>query len=233
MTDENITEVPFGSFMQAGDKVFETPGSADLQNQQSESILFGSPPPQETSIGQTPGFGPFGGSLSTNTQDQQSKYKIFDLFWLINPKFYEQKQPIQSEAHVAIISYNVDFGNLRLTYYHLTKDSIIKNLIFYENLKRLVSGTIYPAAAFNICNSTPLSMTCMEQLFKQTGESWQQERPVCTAEKQNNALRFTISDPKYGKYFYDFTNSQFKAFLYACNFVYTEGFRLMGQKKLI
>jgi hypothetical protein len=231
------TDAPFGSFMQSGDKVlFDSPQAVvdDSSSAYKEADPYANANPFNSGENATPtGFPPFNIQNSNNQTEQTAKYKIFDLFWLINPKFYSQQQPIQSEAHVVIMSYNVDFGNLRISFFQLTKDSIQGNLIYFENLKRLVTGTVYPASAFNICNSPTLSMTCLEQLFKQIqGATWQQERPKCVVEKSAEIIRFTINDPKYGNYFYDFKGWQYKAFLYACNFIYTEGFRLFGQKQL-
>jgi hypothetical protein len=85
----------------------------------------------------------------------------------------------------------------------------------------------------NICNSSRLSTTCLEQLFRQIpGANWQQERPVCTIEKNEEKLRFTVKDPKNGTYVYDFISWQREAFLYTCKFAYTKGFELTAQQHL-
>ena len=165
-------------------------------------------------------------------QTTPAKYRIVDMFWLINPKFYAKQQPIQSEAHFVILSFNLDFGNMRIAFFNLTNNSIQNNIIYLENLKRLVTGTMYPATAFNVFNSARLSITCLEQLFRQIpGANWQQERPVCTVEKDETKIRFAIKDPKNGNYFYDFTGWQREAFLHACNFSFTKGFEISAQSK--
>jgi len=178
---------------------------------------------------------PFGGpTLPGSDQTQQTtKYAISDFFWLINPKFYVKENPVQSEAHVAILSFNASFGNLRISFYHLNKNSIQGHIIFYENLKRLVTGTIYPASAFNILSAKRLSSTCLEQLFRQIpGATWQQERPVCLIEKTEEKIRLTIKDPKFGTFFYDFIDWQKNAFLYTCNFICSKGFEFSVQQQL-
>ncbi|MDD4081747.1 MAG: hypothetical protein PHD05_00025 [Sphaerochaetaceae bacterium] len=202
-----------------------------------QSDDFGSVPvttPESSSFVNPFGNNPFGGQTPGGDQTTQSpKYAITDFFWLINPKFYIKENPVQSEAHVAIISFNASFGNLRVSFYNLTKNSFQGHVIFYENLKRLVTGTIYPASAFNILNSKRLTSTCLEQLFRQIpGANWQQERPACLIEKTEEKIRLTIKDPKFGTYFYDFIDWQKNAFLYACNFICSKGFEFSIQQQL-
>jgi len=161
------------------------------------------------------------------------KYAIVDMFWLINQKFYKKIQPTQNEAHFVVISFNISFGNLRVSYFNLTNKSIQNNIVYLENLKRTVTGTIYPATAFNAFCSPRISIMCLEQLFRQIpGATWQSERPVCKIEKNEAKLRFTIADPKNGTYFFDFEDWQYHAFLKALEFTYTKGFELSALQHL-
>lgn len=237
MTD--IT-VPFGTppvgFMQTGNQTFENSLAPDAPTdsffgvetpgtniQSGDNIIDQFAPPSSLDFTQ-----------STNQQKQKKqKYKIIDLFWLINPKFYAKQQLLQGEAHFVILSFNIDFGNMRLSYFNLTNNSIQNNIVYLENLKRTVSGTMYPATAFNVFNSPRITTICIEQLFQQTpGANWQQERPVCTVQKNEEKIRFQVKDPKYGEYFYDFISWQRDAFLHACNFTFTKGFELVGQQHI-
>lgn len=236
MGNENNT-IPFGTppvgFMQTGNQPFEP----IQQDQPFGGEPSNSAPDVKTTmpIGEVDPFAtPTNPEFTQPAQNQQNqKYKIFDLFWLINPKFYAKQQPVQSEAHFVIISFNIDFGNLRFSFFNLTNNSIQGNIVFLENLKRLVSGTVYPATAFNVYNSQRLATVCLEQLFRQIpGAQWQQERPVCTIEKNEEKIRFTVKDPKFGTYFYDFIGWQRDAFLHACNFCITKGFDLLAQQHL-
>lgn len=229
MNGEN-TSSPFGTppagFMQTGNQPFETNVSAA-----SGDAPFGDSSPDVTT-GIDPFATPNNPEFIPPTQQDKQKYKIVDLFWLINPKLYAKQQPVQSEAHFVILSFNLDFGNLRVSFFNLTNNSIQGNIIYLENCKRTVAGTMYPATAFNVCNSPRLSTICLEQLFRQIpGANWQQERPVCTVEKNEEKIRFTVKDPKFGTYFYDFVSWQRDAFLHACNFAYTKGFEFSAQSK--
>lgn len=239
------TSLPFGTppvnFMQTGNQTFEDsqslgmtgtlgPTYPDGVNGTNTEDIFASATPIPDPFAKSPVQ-----EFVPPVQNNQSKYKIFDLFWMLNPKFYAKpaQQPVSGEAHFIVMSFNIDFGNLRVSMFNLNSNSIQNNIVYLKNLKRTVSGTIYPATAFNAFTSARLSTTCLEQLFEQIpGASWQQERPVCTIGKNEELIRFTVKDPKFGTYFYDFTGWQREAFLHACNFTFTKGFELMAQQHL-
>lgn len=241
MSENNI---PFGTppvgFMQTGNQqvsleppiaatssIFETEPLEDITKPQTESSQI--PQFENDNASAENDFSPF---KQTQT-NQTTKYAIFDMFWMINPKFYKKVQPIQNEAHFVVISFNISFGNLRVSFFNLTNNSIQNNIVYLENLKRTVSGTIYPATAFNAYATPRLSITCLEQLFRQIpGANWQLERPVCKIEKNESKIRFTIADPKNGTYFYDFDGWQYEAFLKALEFTFTKGFELTAFQHL-
>jgi hypothetical protein len=240
MNGEN-SGVPFGTppvgFMQTGNQAFENVG-AEANGFGGTTAPVSTAGPEDFSGGNVAMPDPFSPPPSEFVQpaiQEKQKYAIVDLFWLINPKFYmnPKQQPLQTEAHFVILSFNIDFGNMRVAFLNLTKNAIQNNIVYLENLKRLVAGTIYPATAFNAYTSPRLATTCLEQLFKQIpGANWQQERPVCTIEKNEEKIRFTVKDPRNGTYFYDFISWQREAFLYACNFAYTKGFELTAQQHM-
>jgi hypothetical protein len=226
------SNVPFGTppvgFMQTGNQPFEM--ESNVENTPAEIVE------QHSNIVGQEGIDPFASAPQSTdfTPTQTTKYKIVDLFWLINPKFYAnpKQQPVQNEAHFVILSFNLDFGNMRVSFFNLTNNSVQGNILYLENCKRTVTGTIYPATCFNAFHSPRLSTTCLEQLFRQIpGANWQQERPVCTIQKNEEKIRFTVKDPKFGEHFYDFVSWQREAFLHACNFAFTKGFEILAQSK--
>jgi hypothetical protein len=229
---------PFGTppvgFMQTGNQTFDSPvtgGDAPFGEALSPAAPVGFTAASESNMANPFETGASDPDFQPPATTAPAKYRIVDMFWLINPKFYAKQQPVQSEAHFVILSFNLDFGNMRIAFFNLTNNSIQNNIVYLENLKRLVTGTMYPATAFNVHNSSRVATTCLEQLFKQTGANWQQERPVCTVEKDESKIRFSIRDPKNGNYFYDFTGWQREAFLHACNFSFTKGFEISAQSK--
>ncbi len=216
---------PIANFMQTGsnapiieptEEFNEDPINAEqpISNNEPNPTFVGSPP-----------FA----NQSTLNQNQSTKYQIIDLFWLINPVLYTQPQKlIQNQAQFVVISYNISFGNLRISFFNIGQGAIQGSSVFLNNMQRITSGTIYPASAFCINNNVRISTVCVEQMFKSTGEDWQQSRPKCTVEKNENLIRLTIEDQKSGKYFYDFMHWQREAFIYACQFCYTTGMYLHG-----
>ena len=236
--DEIMPEIPSPIFMQTGN----IPMFGNVNNQQNSIIdpfmgsepMYGhievpTPPIEDEPIFQFPDK-PVEEPITNGQQEAPAtKYMIFDLFWFLNPKYSQGKQPVKGEVHFVIVSFNVSFGNLRISFFNLNGNSIQGNIVYLENLKRLIVGTIYPSSTFNIINSPRLSMICLEQLFKEIpGADWQKNRPVCQIEKNEELIRLSIKDNS-GSYFYDFAGWQKDAFLHACKFAVTSGFELTGR----
>lgn len=165
-------------------------------------------------------------------QIQKSTYHIMDLFWLINSNYKNKELLKDGEAEFITVSFNMDFGNLRIAMYSIPEDALHQNVVFQQSLKRLVAGTIYPASCMKItsqCNSDN-PIVCMEQLITNTGEQWQRERPITVVHKSDELIKVEIIDPSANnKFFFNFSNWQLESFINACQFVYTQGFQLHGQ----
>lgn len=156
------------------------------------------------------------------------RYHMMDLFWLINQKMGKQELHPR-EAHFTTISFNIDFGNLRINLYSIPKGAIVNNVVFNQSLNLLTYGTIYPSSCYRLVNSSNIEQfICMEQLFNKTGEQWQKERPICKFEGFEKAMviRLTITNPMDADdfYFYDFSNWQMDCLIESCKFVYQQGF---------
>ena len=117
------------------------------------------------------------------------KYNIIDLFWL----HYETPSDNKNEAQFVQISYNIDFGNLKINFYDIPKNAVQENIVFHKSLKLIVSGTIYPSSCIQMDSLEECEFTCIEQLINNTGEQWQKERPICILSKtKNNIISFFI-----------------------------------------
>ena len=165
-------------------------------------------------------------------QVQKSTYHIMDLFWLINDKYKNPETMSDGESQFITISYNMDFGNLRVAMYKIPEEAIHQNVIFQQSLTRLIAGTIYPSSClkYGNCGFSHEPIVCIEQLINNTGEQWQRERPITYMYKQEQMTKLVIMDPvKQEKFFFDFKDWQLEAFNNACQFVYTQGFQLHGQ----
>lgn len=174
--------------------------------------------------------------LESNTNNKLSqltelkpKYNIIELFCLVDDEiFFEEKQ-----VHLTDLSFNLDFGNLKITYYKIPPDAIEDHVIFKTSMNTLISGTIYPSSAFRIMNSEEKSIVCMEQLINKTNEQWQRERPMVKVIKNpDNTYSVIIYNHNKNSYQYDFKDWQKQAFENSLEFVYNQGFNLRGQKIL-
>jgi len=168
--------------------------------------------------------------LNDGKYKNKGSYHIMDLFWLINEKKSAGVALEDNEAEFITMSFNMDFGNLRISYYEIPKGAIYGATVFQQSLKRTVVGTIYPASCFKLINSDSDDMFCMEQLITDTGEQWQKERPWCKISRIDDDIKLAITDPAAKKEsWFIFKNWQKKALLHACKFAYKEGFKLHGQ----
>ncbi len=116
-----------------------------------------------------------------NKPINNKKYRILDLFWLmrediINKILLNENIEDNLEAHAITISFNVDFGNLRIEFYKLNKNSIQNHILFHQAFKSITKITIYPFYAnkilYNEINQIDDPIYCFEQLFNNTYESW-------------------------------------------------------------
>jgi hypothetical protein len=164
--------------------------------------------------------------IPNNELSTVKKYNIIDLFLLFNDDIITNPNLVNNKtAHIISISYNIDFGNIKLTYFQLTNDAIDNHVIFKNNLKLLISGTIYPSSAYRINNSSEENIICMEQLITNTNEQWQKDRPCVNVikDKVNKAYIVNINDCTY-----TFKGWQLKCFKESLEYIYKDGFNLRG-----
>jgi len=206
---------PFGAFNA------QTPTPAPAPPTQSA-------PTQPQSVPQAAGSGsPFptsnpGGS-GGGGNDQQQKYQILNMFWLINPKAYSNEEMKAGEANFTSISYNVNFGNLRIELCNMTQDSIVNQMICLNKINRLLSATIYPAAMFQVVSGVP-EVFCMEQIINYNNADWQNNLKGAKFNTTETSVTLTIAE-----YCYEFTGWQKEALMYACKFGLNQGLVLSGE----
>jgi hypothetical protein len=171
------------------------------------------------------------------------KYHIMELFWFLNPLYTKELDKIDlPQAHFCQLSYNIDFGNLKVTFYKVPNGALEGHKVYLMSCQRMTSISIYPSSLFKLIRSNedyknssvmeggpkPITVTCMEQLIFKTNEQWQQERPMAIFET-NASIKLTIKDPKYGESYFIFQGWQKNALLHAADFVLNQGLLLTGQ----
>lgn len=166
--------------------------------------------------------------------NSQPKYKIVDLYWLMHPKCEDSEPNFkENEAQFVAISYNIVFGNLKVTLFNIPQGAIHGHVLFYNNLQRLTTGTIYNGSCGKLLYSNCKEFTCLEQLFSNTGQEWQTKRQMCSFNKiDDNNILLSIVDPTSGTFTYNFTDWQIKLLLKSCEFCLTEGTKLTGLHKM-
>ena len=171
--------------------------------------------------------------INYQSLNKTKNYHIVDMFWLN----YEGIKTIKEDSNLVefvIISYNLDFGNLRISFYQIPDNAIYNNIVFNQSLKLLVAGTIYPTSAFKaIYIKEPF--TCIEQLIIRNNEKWEKERPITAIQNTSideNNLSFIIAITNVvdnQQFIYEFKDWQAKS-LYSClEHTYKQGLIMRGQ----
>ena len=219
-SERTQSEVPVNNINNQENNIFtqQSPSfTTNTTNFETPNFIPPVPPPQNT-------------ITDLNNKRSDRKYYIIDLFWAINPKI-NQGQLAQNEAHLALISFNITFNNLRVVFYNLTPTSFQGNVLFLSNCKKLIDGTIYPSSAYVILNFPELSnFPCIEQLIIQTGEDWQSQRPNVVVSKNAESMQIEL---RINEFVYVFQNYQYNMFLDACKFALNEGRLLHGHYNLV
>jgi hypothetical protein len=210
---------PFGSF-QSG-----TPGKPAAVPQSAPATT--ATPVGATGVGagnqqgNTPSFP---SNQASGGGEQQNKYKILNMFWLVNPKAYNNAAMLDGEVHFTTISYNVNFGNLRIELASMSQDSIVGQMICLNKVNRLINATVYPTAMFQLVNNIP-EIFCMEQIINYNNADWKNKlKPSKFVTNESGSITLTIENNCY-----EFVDWQKEALLYACKFALNNGLSLSGQ----
>lgn len=179
-------------------------------------------PQSSTPVGATGGGNTFQTGNSTPAQ-AENKYQILNMFWMINPKAYNNGAFLDGEVHFTSISYNVNFGNLRVELANMTQESIVGQMICLNKVNRLVSATLYPTASFQIVSGIP-EVFCMEQIITYTGADWQKNLKPAKITQSEAGIVLSIDS-----HCYEFSGWQKDAFLYSCKFALNQGLVLSGE----
>lgn len=198
------------------------------------------PPPYEEQQKQKiyTGGTKFDPNSSMDSMQQKRPYHIIDLFWFISPKFSSRQELPIEEAHFCQVSFNIDFGNMKMSLFKIPNGALYGHVLFLMSLLRLTSGTIYPSSLFKLIHEServdrkqPVEFTCLEQLVYNSGETWQTQRPVCSF-TVGDTITLTINDKNSGKFFYEFTDWQKNALIHSAKFAINEGYALTGNQNI-
>jgi len=128
--------------------------------------------PQQGGFGgfQQPSFG--GGG---NQPAVKRKYKFVQMYWLINPKLFAQQQLAAGEAPLIEISYNVDYGNARISFIKINNTTFDATSIRVQNTDRQTTVNIYAETAdqvlYHLEKGIPGNIQVFERMI-QASASW-------------------------------------------------------------
>ena len=163
-------------------------------------------------------------AIQTYPDFSKKKYDIVDIFTFE----YEGVNTIADDPNlieVVKISYNQNFGNLRITFNQTPEIARYNNVLFSQKMTMLIAATIYPTSAFKALN-TLVGFNCTENLINRSGEKWEKERPVVAIQQlENEEFYVWITDvtKKDKQYVYHFAGWQGKAFKYCLEYCYGDG----------
>jgi len=151
-------------------------------------------------------------------------YNIINMFWLVNPKAYSGEAFLPNEVHFVTISYNINFGNLRIEVCNMNNESIKDQLICLNKVQKIANGTVYASGMFQLVCKIP-EVVCYEQIINYDGSDWQNKvNPVKFVTDSKGSIIMSI-----GNHVYEFAGWQKEALLYACKFALKEGMMLSGE----
>lgn len=175
---------------------------------------------------------------STPPQYTPKKYHILDLVMFENNDIHQPTSESDIEYVIpdfVSVSFNLDFGNLRIQLSSILPDSYVDNVIFKRNFKQLTSCTIYPTYMSQIlcnpCNSDVI-VTCKDQLYGQEQKQWERELSQLTIVDKpiESELEIFVHDKIHKtNLYYKFKDWQYTEFKRCLSFGVSEGRVLRGQ----
>ena len=94
--------------------------------------------------------------------NQQPKYSIIDMYWLVNRKIYKNESFIDGEVSFLSLGYNANFNNLRMGFYVLNQQDLQGSSIIIQNMRKVTIANLHSEGAgellFNKGTSQPVRL---------------------------------------------------------------------------
>jgi len=188
---------------------------------------FGPTSTQPTAFAAPQATNAFGGNSGNGR-----KYKIFDLYWLVNLKLYKNEQLAPNEVAVLNISYNIDFDNLRFTFCTPGADTFSQTGMELKSMDRKTTVNICAEVAEQLADliiaDESGQVNNLERVF-QNNSNWAPNQTVFT--KNGNLLSIATNTKNGESYNYTFSEWQLKALTHACSFLIKEA-RILTLSKM-
>jgi len=203
------------------------PQQAPAQAQSPLAAAPQSAPPQFAAPQATfspPQQGNFGGG-------GKRKYKIFDLYWIVNQKLYQQKQLDQGETAVLNISYNIDFDNLRLSFCVPAPSSFTATAMELKSMERKTTVNICAEVAEQLIDLLQVEsgqINNLERVF-QNNDNWAPNQTVFT--KKDGMVVISTKTRNGEQYSFTLQEWQIRAMNHSCLFLLKEA-RILTLSKM-
>lgn len=196
-------------------------GLSDNVTMQNQNHDFNFTPSQDPL---TPTENPFSrGSIGSREDNKSTKYKIIDLYWIINQKLYQQKQLESNEASLLTIGFNADFTNMRIILRRDMGGAFTPKSIILGNTKMLSGVNLFPETCYEILSklSKPGKIFTFERVIS-NDNNWTPNRGLIEI-TQNGTIIINIEDNRDNQvYVIELSGFQANMFINACKFM-TDG----------
>jgi len=169
-------------------------------------------------------FGMNGNRTNSNTK---RKYKFVQMYVLVNTKLFAN-QPLNGECPIMEIVYNVDYGNIRLSFGNAKKDTFDKTSIKILNIERLTTVNIYSEVAEQILYSVDLdkgvwsdAQIHMFERMLQGNANWSPNQSIIKINSEEQSINI-ITQPSNGgnqSFMFTFNAWQVNALINALKFL--------------
>ena len=146
---------------------------SQMQMQQPQQNFQAPQQMSQPSFGQQPQFGQGGQFQQPSFQQQnnnEQRYQIIDMYWLVNQKVKTNEQFIDGECNFMTIGFNASFNNMRLTFFSMNPQDLNNSYITISNLRKITNCNIFSETAgelyFNKGTGNPVRIH--ERMFRMT-----------------------------------------------------------------
>lgn len=171
----------------------------------------GFPPARQQGFN-NPGFG---------GANQKRRYRFVQMYMLINPKLFAKQQFSAGEVPILEISYNVDYGNVRLGFANTRADTFDQTCIKVQNLERLTTVNIYQETAeqllYNIEHWKGSSIQVIERMI-QSSASWSPNLTIFQVNPTDKSVTLTTKTNN-GQFVYVFNEWQLNSLINSMKFL--------------
>jgi len=162
-----------------------------------------------------------------NTSDPQSTIpsrlnNIINFYMFINPKLFTGEQIDNHEADLVDISFNVDFGNLRIVLYKATPATFARTSVDITAADKITTAHLYLEGRdqlIQLSNAGKGQMHNIERVFNfnnKNGNNWIPDKSTFTFETEDHLLLETTNLTSNFNFQYRFSGWQLHSLLKTC-----------------